>query len=279
MSLFTSSTQSRTFFSTPTRNSEAVEVTPAVDVNEAQIRALFYLWNSTLATLDARIVAKRYSKDPILLPTVSDTPRTDYDSIKDYYDIFLKLKPQGEIKEGKIKIGHNWAHDAGVYEFTMGATGEKLLARYSFVYVYENGTWKIIHHHSSRMPEQKAKAITPEHAQNLFHLWNDALDTLDSTAVAKRYSRSATLLPAVANTCLDGAQITAYFDHFLTLRPQCRVLESHVTVGDGWANDVGTYEITMGTTGAKISARYSFVYVFEDCEWKILHHHSSAISE
>jgi hypothetical protein len=35
----------------------------------------------------------------------------------------------------------------------MGATGDKVLARYSFVYVYENGQWKIAHHHSSVMPE------------------------------------------------------------------------------------------------------------------------------
>jgi hypothetical protein len=49
--------------------------------------------------------------------------------------------------------GPGWAKDAGIYEFTMGATGDKVLARYSFVYVYENGQWKIAHHHSSVMPE------------------------------------------------------------------------------------------------------------------------------
>ena len=35
----------------------------------------------------------------------------------------------------------------------MGATGDKVLARYSFVYVKEDGEWKIAHHHSSAMPE------------------------------------------------------------------------------------------------------------------------------
>lgn len=47
----------------------------------------------------------------------------------------------------------DWAEDSGVYEFTMGADGSKVLARYSFVYVKENGEWKIAHHHSSAMPE------------------------------------------------------------------------------------------------------------------------------
>jgi hypothetical protein len=52
-----------------------------------------------------------------------------------------------------VNIGHNWCHDAGIYEFTMGATGDKVKGRYSFVYVWEDGEWKISHHHSSVMPE------------------------------------------------------------------------------------------------------------------------------
>jgi hypothetical protein len=77
---------------------------------------------------------------------VSDTPRTNYDSVKDYFDSFLKMKPQGtrdqdfdfaqpitsashnrqtthlfisrlgKIIEGKINIGDGWASDAGIYE-------------------------------------------------------------------------------------------------------------------------------------------------------------------
>mmetsp|Transcript_6387 Transcript_6387/g.13314 ORF Transcript_6387/g.13314 Transcript_6387/m.13314 type:complete len:92 (+) Transcript_6387:84-359(+) len=35
----------------------------------------------------------------------------------------------------------------------MGATGDKVKARYSFIYVFEDGQWKISHHHSSVMPE------------------------------------------------------------------------------------------------------------------------------
>jgi hypothetical protein len=35
----------------------------------------------------------------------------------------------------------------------------------------------------------------------------------------------------------------------------------------------------MGKDGSKVKARYSFVYVFEDGEWKISHHHSSVMPE
>merc|ERR1712113_1317602 len=118
----------------------------------------------------------------ILLPTVSDKPRTDHESIKDYFDAFLQKKPHGVILEGKIKIGKNWAQDAGVYEFTMNSDGSRVKARYTYLYVFEEGEWKIAHHHSSAMPEGMviSQPITKTQVQGWFNLWNDALATLDS---------------------------------------------------------------------------------------------------
>merc|ERR1739844_590536 len=129
------------------------EETSPMKIEEEQVRNLFQIWNSALETLDPDAVAKRYSKEAVLLPTVSDVPRTNYDLIKDYFVGFLKKEPQGEILESNVTIGHNWCQDVGIYEFTMGATGDKVKGRYSFVYVYEDGQWKISHHHSSVMPE------------------------------------------------------------------------------------------------------------------------------
>ncbi|KAL7534163.1 hypothetical protein ACHAXR_005682, partial [Thalassiosira sp. AJA248-18] len=111
-------------------------------ITEKEVRALFDLWNSALATGDSRIVADRYIKNPMLLPTVSDQPRTDFDSVKDYFDSFLLKKPQGTILDGSIHIGDGWASDTGIYEFTLGATGDKVKARYTYNYVQENGQWK-----------------------------------------------------------------------------------------------------------------------------------------
>jgi len=64
--------------------------------------------------------------------------------------ILLMLTP---FRRSYVMIGNNWCEDAGIYEFTMGATGDKVKGRYSFVYVWEDGQWKISHHHSSVMPE------------------------------------------------------------------------------------------------------------------------------
>jgi uncharacterized protein (TIGR02246 family) len=122
-------------------------------ISKPEVRKLFNLWNDALATGDPKKVAARYAKEAILLPTVSDTPRKTKASIEAYFVDFLKKKPQGVITDGVIVTGPNWANDAGVYEFTMGATGDKVLARYSFSYTFEDGEWKISHHHSSAMPE------------------------------------------------------------------------------------------------------------------------------
>merc|ERR1712071_391281 len=81
----------------------------APEISDDEVRSLFDLWNDALQTGNSKIVAKRYSSDPMLLPTVSDTPRTDFDTIKDYFDAFLKKKPSGTILEGKITKGYNRA--------------------------------------------------------------------------------------------------------------------------------------------------------------------------
>jgi len=256
----------------------------AKPITEAEVRGLFHLWNDALDTLDPDAVAKRYAKEGVLLPTVSDIPRTDYGSIKDYFVNFLQKKPQGVILESNVMIGTNWCQDAGIYEFDL--LGDKVKARYSFIYKVEDGEWKIAHHHSSVMPEAqlagRSSGTTIEDAEvrSLFSLWNDALATLDPDKVAQRYSKSPCLLPTVSDTPrTDHESIKAYFVDFLQKKPQGKILESWVTSGPDWCMDDGIYEFEMGATGDKVKARYSFVYALEGGEWKIAHHHSSQMPE
>ena len=258
------------------------DIVPIQDISDEEVRSLFDLWNDSLQTGSSSLVAKRYAKSPMLLPTVSDTPRTDFDSIKDYFDAFLLKKPSGTILEGKITKGINWAQDCGIYEFSMGADGSKVKARYTFVYVFEDGEWRISHHHSSVMPEgiSIAAPMTKERVRNLFHLWNDALATGDSSIVASRYASDAVLLPTVSDEArYSSERIKDYFDSFLLKQPQGEILEGEITMGTNWAQDAGIYEFTMGINGSKVMGRYSFVYVLEDGEWKISHHHSSVMPE
>lgn len=256
-------------------------VTLGTPITKKEVRDLFQLWNKALASKDPAKVTERYAKDAVLLPTVSDAARYDHPAINDYFVNFLKKKPQGKITEGEIIVGANWAQDAGIYEFTMGVDKSKVTARYSFVYVFEDGEWKISHHHSSVMPEGVLPSpITKKGVQNLFSLWNDALATDDPDAVAARYSKNALLLPTVSDKPRDSYDlIKDYFVSFLKKKPQGKIIESHVKVGVNWCEDAGIYEFTMGSDGSVVRARYSFVYVYEDGEWLIGHHHSSVMPE
>jgi uncharacterized protein (TIGR02246 family) len=133
------------------------KTTTCAVVTTKQIEALFDRWNASLATLDPLKVTANYTSDAVLLPTVSNTPRTDSASIQEYFVHFLESHPQGKIDTRSVKIGCNMASDVGTYTFTLaGKTpGETQIvkARYSYIYVYRDKQWLISHHHSSAMPE------------------------------------------------------------------------------------------------------------------------------
>jgi uncharacterized protein (TIGR02246 family) len=124
--------------------------------NDEAIADLFRRWNLALASLDSSRVAALYWPDAVLLPTVSNVPRTDTASIKDYFVHFLQKFPRGQIVKRVTHHGCNASIDAGLYDFSvMDSSGNASVvsARYTFVYTYRDGTWKIQQHHSSAMPE------------------------------------------------------------------------------------------------------------------------------
>ena len=121
-----------------------------------EIAALFDRWNASLATLDPDKMAALYTQEAVLLPTLSNKPRTNHEEIREYFVHFLEKKPQGTIDFRIIKIGCDSASDTGLYTFTLHDTkgkAQQVSARYSYVYEYLNGQWLIEHHHSSAMPE------------------------------------------------------------------------------------------------------------------------------
>jgi len=134
--------------------SESVVCQPAT---KQLAEELFKKWNDALQTGSAKNVTALYAEDAILLPTVSNLPRTTPAEIEDYFNHFLEKKPFGIIKDRNIKQGCNKLTDAGVYDFEVISNGKKEVvpARYTFVYEYRNNVWKIVHHHSSMMPEAK----------------------------------------------------------------------------------------------------------------------------
>lgn len=118
---------------------------------------LFNKWNQALQSGSAKKVAALYAEDAVLLPTVSNLPRTTPAEIEDYFAHFLEIQPYGVIKQRNIKQGCNKLTDSGIYDFEVVREGKKEIvpARYTFVYEYRRNQWQIIHHHSSVMPETK----------------------------------------------------------------------------------------------------------------------------
>lgn len=123
---------------------------------EQEIAQLFDRWNASLQTGDPAKVVVNYAEDAILLPTVSNRVRHNHEEIKEYFEQFLKLKPQGVINERNIRNYGDVAIDSGVYTFTLVKEGQptQVRARYTFVYHKKGDQWVISEHHSSAMPER-----------------------------------------------------------------------------------------------------------------------------
>ena len=136
--------------------------TTTTTTTKETIRSLFHTWNKALATGNPDTVTAMYTTDAVLLPTVSDTPRTSPLAIRDYFLHFLQNKPHGSILESHVQVlGDTAAQDVGLYEFTMGVDQSTVTARYSFVYRRndDQDAWKICHHHSSILPEAALAAL------------------------------------------------------------------------------------------------------------------------
>jgi uncharacterized protein (TIGR02246 family) len=134
----------------------AQETQVCAPLTKEQVAGLFDRWNASLQTKNPEEVAKNYAPDAVLLPTVSNKPRTSPQEIRDYFVHFLEKSPKGAIDSRTVRIGCNDAYDVGTYTFTVTDAGGKtrqVPARYTFVYELRNGKWLIVHHHSSAMPE------------------------------------------------------------------------------------------------------------------------------
>lgn len=122
----------------------------------AQLDSKFAEVNAAWASKNPDRVTALFDQDAVLLATLAGTPRTNPAGIRDYFVEFLQKSPVATLDSSTIKSGCNWALRAGAWtvNLTDKATGSKsaVKARYTFLYQYERGAWKIEHLHSSVMP-------------------------------------------------------------------------------------------------------------------------------
>lgn len=117
-----------------------------------QVESLFEKWETSIRSGNAEKVLNNYTKDSILIPTLSNNIRNSDESIKSYFVDFLKKNPSAKVNYRKIETGCNFAIDSGTYIFTLNDK-EKVNARYTFTYKRVGDEWLISSHHSSMMPE------------------------------------------------------------------------------------------------------------------------------
>lgn len=123
----------------------------------ADVEAQFARVNDAWKTGNPDTVTALFTAEPVLLATVSNTPRTTPAAVRDYFVSFLRNKPVGRIDTSTVDIDCQTASRLGTWTVTLTdpTTGvsRDVRARYSFIYRFEDGDWKIDHLHSSMMPE------------------------------------------------------------------------------------------------------------------------------
>lgn len=121
-------------------------------MNESEILALFDKWNTALQSGDPKKVTALYKEDAILLPTLSNQVRHNSQERESYFVDFLAKGPNGKIDESNVRIFGDIAINSGIYTFSF-KDGSTAQARYTFVYLKNDGEWVIVEHHSSLLPE------------------------------------------------------------------------------------------------------------------------------
>ena len=113
-------------------------------------------WARTFTDDNPDPILALYDDEGVLWGTLSPTRRDTPEAVRDYFVKAFKALPGHKVAFGDqlIRVYGNTAINTGYYTFSFVKEGKPttLPARYSFVYVKRNGAWKIVDHHSSKMP-------------------------------------------------------------------------------------------------------------------------------
>lgn len=143
-------------------SSAAASSMKCAPISQGAIESQFKKFNDSWQTGDPDKVTALFLHDAVLLPTVSNKPRTTPEGIRDYFDHFLASKPVAKIDTSTIRLGCNTASRVGTWTIllTDPKTHKKseVRARYTFIYEFDHGRWGIKHLHSSLLPETGASA-------------------------------------------------------------------------------------------------------------------------
>ena len=109
------------------------------------------VWVEKIRDNNAIQVAELYHDDGLLLGTFSDIERHGKELILNYFENLLKSKIDVEIITQHERKTDTLIVSSGLYNFKVD--GKTIKARFSFVFIKTNESWKILSHHSSELPK------------------------------------------------------------------------------------------------------------------------------
>ena len=131
----------------------AVDKTP--DVKQA-----LSAWVSAVEKGTVEQIVALYDKDSVMLSAFANDPITSQKGLAAYYGkVVREPNRKVDVQAQDVRVFGNVASSTGLYTFHYDQDGETLdlPARFTFVYVLKDGQWKIISHHSSRVPNAGAE--------------------------------------------------------------------------------------------------------------------------
>ena len=112
----------------------------------------------------------------------------------------------------------------------------------------------------------------------MIETWVEKIRTNDPKQVASLYHNDGLLLGTFSDIERKGHElILDYFENLLKAQVDVEIVTQHKHESDSIITNSGLYNFIVD--GKTVNARFSFVFIKTDNDWKILSHHSSVLPE
>jgi uncharacterized protein (TIGR02246 family) len=129
---------------------------------EDEVHARFEQWISIFNANNADQLSQLYDQNARLFSTGgNEKPIDGRDSIRAYFaPVFNRGSSSVAFDhDDAVKVFSDIGIETGYYHFDLIGADDKpvtLVSRYTFVFAKKDGSWMIVHHHSSRVPNLTA---------------------------------------------------------------------------------------------------------------------------
>ena len=113
---------------------------------------------------------------------------------------------------------------------------------------------------------------------DMLQIWVEKIRTNEPSQVASLYHDDGLLLGTFSDIERKGHDlILDYFENLLKAKVDVEIVTQHKHETDSLVTNSGLYNFIVD--GKTVNARFSFVFIKTDDDWKILSHHSSVLPE